>query len=307
MREGFYIGPVMVHYYGMIIMFGVLAASWLAMKRAKQYAQNPEIVWDLLPWALIGGIIGARMWFILLPSQAMTSQGYNTMYYLTHPLDALAIWNGGLGIPGAVIGGALAAYLYTHKNKLSFLTWTDIIAPGLILAQSIGRWGNFVNQELYGPPTDLPWGIYIEPAYRLRGFEHYERFHPLFLYESFYNLLVCIFLVWVSKRYKERLKPGYLFQFYLILYPFGRFMLEFMRLDIATVGLINANQTFMAIILLANLALLIYRERFVKKADNQLENSIEISDQEASDVGVNEDTKSTDEDAQGEVIPKQPS
>ena len=262
MREGFTIGPLTVHYYGVVIMFGVLAAIWLSMKRSPSYRQDPETVWDVLPWALIGGVIGARLWFLIFPSN--TSVAFTLAdhyrYYFTHPLDAIAVWNGGLGIPGAVIGGALGLLLFVRRKKMSFLTWVDIVAPGLILAQAIGRWGNFINQELYGPPSDLPWAITIDLAHRLSGYESFARYQPLFLYESLYNLLGMGLLLWLSKKYSERLKPGSIFLLYLIYYPVGRFLLEFLRIDIAVVGGININQTIMAAIAVVSLGLLIYRQ-----------------------------------------------
>lgn len=259
MREGFYIGPIPIHYYGILIMIGVIAATWVSIRRARLYDQDPEQAWEILPWALIGGILGARIWHILTPPASMVEQGITTYYYLTHPLDALAIWKGGLGIPGAVIGGALALFIYTRRHKLSFLSWVDIIAPGLALAQAIGRWGNFINQELYGAPSNLPWAIYIDPAYRLPGYKDIAYYQPLFLYESIYDLLIMASLLLISKRYKAKLKPGYIFQFYLILYPVGRFFLEFLRLDPSNVGGLNVNQTLMAVIAISSLAVLIWR------------------------------------------------
>ncbi len=144
MREGVWIGPLFIHFYGVIIMLGALAAAWLSTIESKRRKINPEYVFDMLPWLLVAGIIGARIWHILTPPASMVERGITAGYYLTHPLEAIAIWNGGLGIPGAVIGGVIALYIYCRKKKFSFATWVDIIAPGLALAQAIGRWGNFV-------------------------------------------------------------------------------------------------------------------------------------------------------------------
>ena len=144
MPIGFNIGPLFVHYYGIILMLGAVAGAWLATREARRRKQDPEIVWDLLVWLLIGGILGARLWHIFTPPPSMVAAGITTKYYLTHPLDALAIWRGGLGIPGAVLAGALALYLFSRKNNLNFAMWADIAAPGLALGQAIGRWGNFV-------------------------------------------------------------------------------------------------------------------------------------------------------------------
>ena len=213
MREGFYIGPLMVHYYGVLIMLGVLAAAWLGTREMKRYGYDPELIWDMLPWVLVAGIIGARIWHILTPPDSMQAYGITTMYYLTHPIHAISIWRGGLGIPGGVIGGALALYFYTRRNKWSFLIWADAIAPGLALAQAIGRWGNFVNQELYGAPSDLPWAIFIEPAYRIAGYKDIATYHPLFLYESIWNVLTMVLLLWAARKFVNILKPGLYFIF----------------------------------------------------------------------------------------------
>lgn len=266
MREGFNIGPLTVHYYGVIIMLGALLATWLAGQQAKRRGHNPEVVLDMLPWLLVAGIIGARLWHIFTPSASLVAQGY-PMRYFTHPVEMLTIWNGGLGIPGAVIGGVLALWIYVRRHKLSFAQWVDFIAPGLALAQAVGRWGNFVNQELYGAPSNLPWAIFIEPAKRMPGFVDQAYYHPLFLYESIYNLLVMGFLFWLGRRFEGRLKDGDIFLTYLVAYPVGRFLLEFLRLDTSPVAGININQTFMAVTAVCAVIALVLRHRKAKPAD----------------------------------------
>jgi phosphatidylglycerol:prolipoprotein diacylglycerol transferase len=172
-----------------------------------------------------------------------------------HILDILAIWKGGLGIPGAVIGGAIVLYFYSKANKINFAEWADIIAPSLALGQAVGRWGNYFNQELYGGPTPLPWGIYIEKE---KGY-----FHPLFFYESVWNLGNMFFLLWITKRYQDRIKPGDILLIYLIVYPVGRFLLEFLRLDIAMVGGLNFNQAIMGVVAICSAGFLYFRHRKV--------------------------------------------
>ena len=152
MIDGFEIGPLYIRFYGIILMLGAVAGAWLASFEARRRGQDPEIVWDLLVYLIIGGVIGARLWHIFTPPPSSIEQGITTTFYLTHPLDAVAVWKGGLGIPGAVIGGALALLFYTRRNSLSFLEWADIAAPCVALGQAIGRFGNFFNQELYGAP-----------------------------------------------------------------------------------------------------------------------------------------------------------
>lgn len=262
MPPGIEIGPLTIRFYGIILMLGALAAAFLAEREARRRGLNSELVWDGLIWVLIGGIIGARLWHIFTPPPSMVAQGITTRFYLTHPLDALAIWNGGLGIPGAVIGGVISLYFFTRRNNQSFATWADITAPALALGQAIGRWGNYVNQELYGAPTDLPWAIYIEPQYRLPGFQDVAYYHPAFLYESLWNLGNMALLLWLGRRHGDRLKTGDLFLIYLIVYPVGRFLLEFLRLDSSQVAGVNANQTLMIIVAVLATAAFIARRRF---------------------------------------------
>jgi phosphatidylglycerol:prolipoprotein diacylglycerol transferase len=240
-----------VYFYGILIMLGVIAAAFLAQAEAKRRGMNPEFVWDVLFWVVLAGIVGARIWHIFTPPPSMVEQGITTKWYLTHPLDMLNIRNGGLGIPGAVIGGALALWIYCRKKKISFLTWADVAIPGVALAQAIGRWGNFFNQELYGRPTNLPWKLYIDPAHRVPGYENYNYFQPLFLYESLWNVLNMAVLLWMGRRFEKWLKPGDLFFVYMIMYSIGRFSLEFLRLDASQVGGINFNQTFVVFVALA--------------------------------------------------------
>jgi phosphatidylglycerol:prolipoprotein diacylglycerol transferase len=260
MPEGFSIGPLFVRFYGIILMSGAVAGGFLAVREAKRRGYDPEIVWDLFIYLLIGGIVGARVWHILTPSP---STGVTTAWYLSHPLDALAVWKGGLGIPGAVIGGLIALFFYSRRTGINFAEWTDIGAPSLALGQAIGRWGNFVNQELYGAPTNLPWKIFIDPAHRLPDYLNVEYYHPLFLYESLWNLMNMVLLLWISRRFADSLKTGDIFLTYLVVYPIGRFFLDFLRLDASMVGGLNINQTIMAVVAVCAGAALYLRHRKV--------------------------------------------
>jgi len=261
MPSGFNIGPLTIHFYGILIMIGALSAAFMAARQAKRRGISSEVVWDMFPWLIIGGIIGARLWHILTPPASMVEQGITTWYYLTHPLDALSIWKGGLGIPGAVIGGVVALWIYARKRKLNFWEWTDISAPGLALAQAIGRLGNYVNQEVYGAPTDLPWSITIDRAHRLPEYIEQATYHPLFAYELIYNLINMVVLLWIGRKFAGKLRDGDIFLTYLVIYPVGRFFLEFLRLDPSPVAGININQTVMAVIAVAAAAALILRKR----------------------------------------------
>jgi phosphatidylglycerol:prolipoprotein diacylglycerol transferase len=279
MPDGFTIGPLKIYFYGIIIMLGVLAAVWIAIKEATRRGEDSEYVWDLVPWLLILGIIGARLWHVFTPSQSM---GVGPEYYFSHPLEILNTRNGGLGIPGAVIGGLLALFIYTKRKKLSFLSWADIIVPGLALAQAIGRWGNFFNQELYGPPTTLPWAIFIDPAHRLAGYESFTHFHPMFLYESLWNLFNFFFLLFIGRTKEDKLVPGDLLYIYLIVYPVGRFLLEFIRLDASYVGSININQMIMACVAIFGTWMLIYNH--LKKKKSGEDDESEMPELDAADA-----------------------
>ncbi|MBI3762743.1 MAG: prolipoprotein diacylglyceryl transferase [Chloroflexi bacterium] len=268
-------GSYCVRYYGIILIGGAIAAGFLSAVEARRRGQDPDIVWDGIVWALIGGILGARLWHVLTPSASLLVPGcvpapdascqVTFGWYLSHPLDMIAIWKGGLGIPGGVAGGVLGLYIFARRRKLEFAQWLDIAAPGVLLAQSIGRWGNFVNQELYGKPATLPWAIPIDPAHRLASVAQSETFHPLFLYESIYTLLACVAILYIARRYADRLKPGDLFLAYLVLYPFGRFVLEFLRVDISLTAGFNVNQVVAILLCLASAYWLWSRHRYIPK------------------------------------------
>jgi len=262
---GIHLGPLYLRFYGIILVGGAMVGAYIAALEAQRRGLDSNYVWDGLIWGLIGGIVGARLYHVFTPPPSMVSAGFTTAAYFADPVKIIQIWNGGLGIPGGVAGGALGLWLFTLRNKLHFTTWLDIAAPGLALAQAIGRWGNFVNSELYGRPTDLPWAVYIPPP-RLAEFSEFERFHPTFLYESILNLLICLGLLYIARRYAERLKPADLFLIYLMLYPTARFFLEFIRIDSSGFGNLNVNQTLSAITALVSLLLLALRHRRQRRA-----------------------------------------
>jgi len=268
MPDGFYVGPLKIYFYGIIIMCGVLAAIWVSIKETARRGLDSEYIWDMVPWLLLSGIIGARLWHVLTPSKSM---GVGANYYLSHPIEIFNIRQGGLGIPGAVIGGFIALLVYSKKKGLDILTWADIIAPGLALAQAIGRWGNFINQELYGPPSNLPWAIFIDPAHRLPGYEEFSHFHPMFLYESLWNLCNFFLLIVFSRKLKSKLIHGDVFSVYLIVYAIGRFLLEFIRLDTSYVGGVNANQVTMAVVAVCSASAMVFRHVRKKKIKKELE------------------------------------
>ncbi|MBN1230336.1 MAG: prolipoprotein diacylglyceryl transferase [Anaerolineales bacterium] len=248
-----------IYFYGLVIMLGVLLATFLAGFQAKRRGLSHEFLWDVLFWLLIGGIIGARLWHIFTPPPSMIAQGITTEYYLTHPLRALNIRSGGMGIPGAVLGGMITLYFLTRKKGEDFLIWTDLLAPSVALGQAVGRWGNYFNQELYGSPTSLPWGIYIDEAHRLPEFIDQAIYHPLFFYEFVLNLINMAVLLWVGRRFAGKLIKGDIMLGYLMGYSAIRFSLDFLRLDNAQIVGLNANQTVMVVVFFLALGFIIFR------------------------------------------------
>lgn len=248
MIQEFSFGLFSVRVNAILLILGIASGALLAAREAKRRSMDPETIYYLFLPLLMWGTIGARLWHILTPPLSSVQLGLTTEYYLTHFLDVLAFWLGGYGIPGAWIGGSIALFFFARRSELSFWELTDILAPGLALAQAIGRLGNYFNQELYGLPTTLPWKIYIEPAYRLTGFETMDFYHPLFAYEAILNFANLIFLFWIARRFANILKAGDLFLAYLGFYSFVRFLLEFLRLDVALVSGVNINQIFFAVV-----------------------------------------------------------
>lgn len=248
-----------LYYYGIVLMLGAFFGGWLAAYRAEKRGHNPDLVWDLLLWLILAGVAGARLWHVFTPAPSAIAEGLTTQFYLAHPLDLINLRNGGLGIPGAVIGGAIAMFFFTRKRGLNFAEWADIAAPALALGQAIGRWGNYFNQELYGAATDLPWKIFIEPAKRLTGHLDQEYYHPLFLYESLWSFGNLFLLLWLERRFGEKMPRGSLLLVYLMVYPLGRFLLDFLRLDASMLGGINANQTLMAVVAVLSALALTWR------------------------------------------------
>jgi phosphatidylglycerol:prolipoprotein diacylglycerol transferase len=228
------LGPLTLRWYGVLIVTGILLAAWVAARYVERKGQSGDALWDLLLWILIPGLIGARLYYVFIQSQ----RGPDGLgYYLSNPWAILQIWSGGIHIFGGFIFGGLAALLYTRWRKLPALIYFDGIALGLPLGQAIGRWANFINQELYGPPTTLPWGLRIDTFARIPPYNDMTlypesvRFHPLFLYESLWNFIGFGLLFWISRRFEHSLRPGDLLLLYIIWYPTGRFILEFFRTD----------------------------------------------------------------------------
>ena len=236
-------------------------AGWL--EDAPWRVWNPEHVWGGIGWALVLGVIGARLYHVLTPSPSMEAVGiFSPLDYFRNPYQLINLRNGGLGIYGGIAGGALGLWIYTRRNRLPTIAWADLAAVGMALGQVFGRWGNYFNQELYGRPTNVPWGIIIEPKYRLPAYSEYSRFHPAFLYESLWSLLTFFILLTLVRRYGKKLLTGDLVALYLVMYAIGRSLLEMVRLDSRMLNL-GGIQVHMAVAtfvsLLVAVAMVIWR------------------------------------------------
>jgi phosphatidylglycerol---prolipoprotein diacylglyceryl transferase len=215
-------GPFALRYYGLCIALGIAAATWLTGRELARRGYDSTLALDSLFFVVPLGFIGARIYHVIT----------DYSLYADDPIpDIFAVWNGGLGIYGAVAGGFLGVLLFSWYRGINPLVFADAAAPGLVLAQAIGRWGNYFNQELFGRPSDLPWAIRISPENRPTEFADVSTFHPAFLYESIWDLLVCLALLWIARRFANRLRDGDIFLLYVSLYSVGRFFVETLRID----------------------------------------------------------------------------
>ena len=210
-----------IYCYGIILAVAILAGTLVSEYISiKFYGLKKETIIDLIPWLIVFGIIGARIYYCLL----------NYHFYFRFPTEILAIRHGGISIHGAILGGLLGLFVFAYKNKLSLPKLADISVIGLSLAQAIGRWGNFFNSEAFGRPTDLPWKLYIAPHYRPIPYQNYDFFHPTFLYESLLDLGIFFVLLLLVIKNKNN-KYGNLTLIYLILYSIARIFVEHFRID----------------------------------------------------------------------------
>jgi prolipoprotein diacylglyceryl transferase len=205
--------------YGVILAVGVLVAVWFAEHRWRVRGYPRDGIYDISFWVVIWGVIGARVYHVITDYQRFEDD----------PFKAFQIWKGGLSIWGAVIGGALAVIVITRRRHMSTLVVMDCMGPAIVLAQAIGRWGNYFNQELFGKPSTLPWALEIAPAHRPSGYMQFATFQPTFLYESLACLAILGILLAVEHR--ASLKLGQTFALYVVLYTFARFWFENMRID----------------------------------------------------------------------------
>lgn len=216
------IGPFPLRAYALCIILGVIAAIWVGERRLVARGGRPGQVSDLAIWAIPFGLVGARLYHVATDWQLYFGPGQD-------PITALYVWRGGLGVWGGIAFGALGVVIGARRMGLRIGPVVDAIAPGVVLAQAIGRWGNWFNQELFGRPTDLPWALEIDPANRPSGYLDEATFHPTFLYESLWNLGVFALLIWADRRF--RLGFGRVLALYVIAYTAGRAWIETLRID----------------------------------------------------------------------------
>lgn len=216
------LGPLTVHMYAIMILIGIFVALWLTTRRWVERGGDPEAVGQIVIWAIPFGIVGGRLYHVISSPAAYFGEG-------GHPWKAFAIWEGGLGIWGAVALGALGAYIGARRNGASFLAFIDAAAPAVLIAQAIGRLGNYWNQELFGAPTSLPWALQIAPNFRPEGYVDYATFHPTFLYELIWNLAGAALIIYLDKKWD--LRGGRVFWLYVVVYTTGRLWIENVRID----------------------------------------------------------------------------
>ena len=217
-----YLGPVPLRGYALCIIAGIIAAIWIGERRWIARGGKPGEVSDVSVWAVPFGVIGGRLYHVITDHDLYFGAGKT-------PIDALYVWRGGLGIWGAITLGAVGVWIGARSKGIRVPPVLDAMVPGVLVAQAMGRWGNWFNQELFGKPTTLPWGLEISLAHRPAGYEQFTTFQPTFLYESLYCLLAVGILLLVER--KLPLKQGQTFALYVIFYTFGRFWFENLRID----------------------------------------------------------------------------
>lgn len=273
-----------LRWYGVIVMVGIVVGGFIVERGLKQRGEKSDSIWDAIVWVVPIGVIGARLWYVF-----NATLGGNRAY-LEDPASILRIWEGGLHIFGGFLFGAIALLVYLRQNKLDPWLFLDAAGPAALIGQGIGRIANFINQELYGPPTSLPWGIPIEAAHRLPDFPtsrfpvETTRFHPTFAYELLWNFLTAGLLLWLSRRYGKQLKPGTIFAGWLLAAGLGRTWIElFFRTDQPQIGAsgISYSAIFAALMALAGAVLLMVRYKALdfKFAENWEEDYQRSGDQ----------------------------
>jgi prolipoprotein diacylglyceryl transferase len=249
-----HLGPFPLRAYALCIIAGVVLAVVVGNRRFVARGGQPGAVADVATIAVPFGLVGARLYHVVTTPSP----------YLHDPVRALYVWQGGLGIPGGILGGVLAGWVVCRRRGIRPGAFADAIAPGVAFAQAVGRFGNYFNQELFGRPTTLPWGLEIDPAHRPAKYADVATFHPTFLYESIWDVVVGLVVIWADRRF--RLSGGRAFALYLGLYAIGRSLVEALRVDEAEHFLgIRLNDFVMGVVLAGAVAFLVARRHHVRE------------------------------------------
>lgn len=272
--SSFEIGSLELRAYGLMVALGVLVAAWLFSQRFVKRGHSPELASSAIVWAVVAGLIGSRIYHVI--TDWRTYQG--------NWGESWQIWQGGLGIPGAVIAAAAVLWVWARQRNIAFTDVADSVAPALPLGQAVGRWGNWFNQELYGRPTDLPWALEIDPEHRRAQYLNDATFHPTFLYECVWNLGLVVFLLWAAKRFS--FKPGRLFGLYVLGYSLGRLWIETIRVDFASELLgVRVNIWVMLVFFCASVVYLLWGSRDEsEESDSSEENDVSDEDSTETDA-----------------------
>ena len=265
----FSIGSLEIRWYGILIAIALLVGIVISYFMAKYRGEKPDEAINFAPFAVIFGVIGARLLHVVV----------NWSYYSGHLSYILAFRKGGLAIQGVMLGGILALLVFCKIRKLDFWKWADIMSPALLFGQVIGRWGNYFNQEAFGMPTSLPWGIYIDPINRPPSYSNAEFFHPTFLYESIANLVLFVLLLLILRLYNKRpdkFPNGLVFATYLGVYAIYRSIIEYYRIDSSFVLGIKVvyildGITIIAVLIIINYLVKKFREKKIHEEIEKLE------------------------------------
>ena len=236
------LGFLTIRWYGLLISISVLIGLFISKNLAKSRNINPQYISDILPSLIISSIVGARAYYVIFEWRQYSGNNFFTSFDLFNNVikipSLLAIWQGGIAIHGGLIGGFLCILFFCKSKNIHLKTFIDILIPSIILGQSIGRWGNFFNNEAFGIPTDLPWKLFIPIQNRPIEFINYQFFHPTFIYESLWNFFIFILLIIIfyQQNNKNSVRPGFISCLYLIGYSFGRFWIEGLRIDPLCIG-----------------------------------------------------------------------
>lgn len=314
---------IILRWYGVLVMLGAVAGAWLAEREIRRRGENGEAIWDAMVWVLPIGIFGARLWYVV-----NNILGGST-YYTDTPSRIFNIPEGGLHFFGGLLFGGVALYFFLRSNKMDFWLFLDAIAPAVFIGQALARPANFINQELYGQPTNLPWGIPIDAGHRLAQYANLSlfpvettRFHPTFAYEMILNILLALLLLWLSRQYVERMKPGAIFSIWLIFAGLARAFIEFFRPDQPLIGDTFVTYSMFVSLLMAVAGVVMLLVRFgklqfafaqnweedyqIKPVEKKVRSSTRVKSAMAEDVSTYDDEEEDEEETPVPVKKKTP-